>query len=218
MSTCNIFLDLVFTRYGRADGEAVAEGFEGQIEVIGFDWGLGRPDERARASQQQADAEFQKDRAANQHAIDTGIDPKTGKELSGKDRFALIRAMAAKLILPSANQVSLKEFNFTKRFDLASTVMLNALNSQDEIKEACFTVLQQGQATEKLQVRHAPHYVIKLRRGRVKALGLALESAGNKGKDLVDTVAFGYRGVDVSYYPGGKEGAMPFSYSAPGPG
>ena len=202
MSSCSIFLSLTFVRYGRVDGESRTEGYEGQIEVGGFDWNFGRPNSNTdRASSEKAEREFEKNRQANQDAIDTGIDPSTGKELASGDLFKLRRDMLSKRILPSSNQVSLKEFNFTKRFDLSSTVMLSALNSQDEIKEACFTVLRFGQPSKDSTVLHSPIYTVKLRRGRVSALTMAVQSEGNAGWALVDTVAFKYRSVDVEYFP-----------------
>ena len=201
MSSCSIFLNLTFVRYGRVDGESKTEGYEGQIEVGGFDWNFGRTNSnRDRASHEKAERDFEANREANQDAIDTGIDPRTGKEMASSDLFKLRREMLIKR-LPPSNQVSLKEFNFTKRFDLSSTVMLSALNSQDEIKEACFTVLRFGQASKDSTVMHAPIYTVKLRRGRVSALEMAVRSEGNSGWELVDTVAFKYRSVDVEYFP-----------------
>ena len=202
MSSCSIFLSLTFTRYGRVDGESKTEGYEGQIEIGGLDWSFGRPNSNTdRASNEKAEREFEASRQANQDAIDTGIDPRTGKELSGPELFKLRREMLGKRIMPSSNQVSLKEFNFTKRFDLSSTVMLSALNSQDEIKEAIFTVLRFGQPSKDSTVLHSPIYTVKLRRGRVSALTMAVQSEGNAGWSLVDTVAFKYRSVDVEYFP-----------------
>ena len=202
MSSCSIFLSLTFTRYGRVDGESKTEGYEGQIEVGGFDWNFGRPNSNTdRASHEKAERDFEKNRQANQDAIDTGIDPSTGKELASGELFKLRRDMLGKRILPSSNQVSLKEFNFTKRFDLSSTVMLNALNSQDEIKEALFTVLRFGQPSKDSTVLHSPIYTVKLRRGRVSALTMAVQSEGNAGWALIDTVAFKYRSIDVEYFP-----------------
>ena len=202
MSSCSIFLSLTFTRYGRVDGESKTDGYEGQIEVGGFDWNFGRPNSNTdRASFEKAEREFEEKRQANQDAIDTGIDPSTGKEMAAGDLFKLRREMLGKRILPSSNQVSLKEFNFTKRFDLSSTVMLNALNSQDEIKEALFTVLRFGQPSKDSTVLHSPIYTVKLRRGRVSALTMAVQSEGNAGWALIDTVAFKYRSVDVEYFP-----------------
>ena len=211
MSSCSIFLNLTFVRYGRVDGESKTDGYEGQIEVGGFDWSFGRPNSNTdRAAHEKAEREFAVSRQANQDAIDTGIDPRTGKELSGAERFQLIKTMTGKLIVPSSNQVSLKEFNFTKRFDLSSTVMLSALNSQDEIKEACFTVLRFGATTKDSTVLHSPIYTVKLRRGRVSALTMAVQSEGSAGWALVDTVAFKYRSVDVEYFPVPKaEAARP---------
>ena len=202
MSSCSIFLSLTFTRYGRVDGESKTDGYEGQIEIGGFDWNFGRPNSNTdRASHEKAEREFEASRQSNQDAIDTGIDPRTGKEMSSGDLFKLRREMLGKRILPSSNQVSLKEFNFTKRFDLSSTVMLNALNSQDEIKEALFTVLRFGQPSKDSTVLHSPIYTVKLRRGRVSALTMAVQSEGNAGWALIDTVAFKYRSIDVEYFP-----------------
>ena len=202
MSSCSIFLSLTFTRYGRVDGESKTDGYEGQIEIGGFDWNFGRPNSNTdRASHEKAEREFEASRQSNQDAIDTGIDPRTGKEMSSGDLFKLRREMLGKRILPSSNQVSLKEFNFTKRFDLSSTVMLNALNSQDEIKEALFTVLRFGQPSKDSTVLHSPIYTVKLRRGRVSALTMVVQSEGNAGWALIDTVAFKYRSIDVEYFP-----------------
>ena len=204
MSSCSIFLSLTFTRYGRVDGESKTDGYEGQIEVVDFNWNFGRPNSNSdrasdRASHEKAEREFEASRESNQDAIDTGIDPRTGKEMSSGDLFKLRRDMLVKR-LPSTSQVSLKEFNFTKRFDLSSTVMLNALNSQDEIKEALFTVLRFGQPSKDSTVLHSPIYTVKLRRGRVSALTMAV-TAGNAGWALIDTVAFKYRSIDVEYFP-----------------
>ncbi len=202
MSSCSIFLSLTFARYGRVDGESKTEGYEGQIEVGGFDWNFGRPNSNTdRASHEKAERDFEASRQANQDAIDSGIDPRTGKEMSGPDLFKLRREMLSKRIVASSNQVALKEFNFTKRFDLSSTVMLSALNSQDEIKEALFTVLRFGQPSKDSTVLHSPIYTVKLRRGRVSALTMAVQSEGNAGWALVDTVAFKFRSVDVEYFP-----------------
>ena len=217
MSSCSIFLNLTFVRYGRVDGESKTEGYEEQIEVGGFDWNFGRPNSNTdRASQEKAEREFEANREANQDAIDTGIDSRTGKELSSADLFKLRREMLGKKIMPSSNQVQLKEFNFTKRFDLSSTVMLSALNSQDKIKEACFTVLRFGQPSKDSTILHSPIYTVKLRRGRVSALTMAVQSEGNAGWALVDTVAFKYRSVDVEYFPVPKaEAPRPVGKSAP---
>ena len=202
MSSCNIFLSLTFMRYGRVDGEAQTEGFEGQIEIADFNWGLGRPNSNTdRAGVKKSEKEFEDAREANQEILDTGIDPKTGKEVNSEDRFKLRRAMLGNRILPSTNQVTLKDFCFTKRFDLSSTVMLNALNSQDEIKEATFSVLRFGKANEKSTSHFSPLYVVKLRRARVASLDLALQSEGNAGWALIDTVVFKFRSVDVEYFP-----------------
>lgn len=215
MSTCNIFLSLTLMKYGRVDGEAKTLGFEGQIEIAGFGWGLGRPNSNAdRASHGKAEKEFAATRQANQDMIDTGIDSKTGKELSGADRFKLIRAMTGKLLTPSSNQVTLKEFNFTKRFDVSSTAMLNGLNRQEEIKEACFTVLRLRQQSES-GAPHSPFYVVKLKRARLASINLAVQSEGNAGWALVDTVVFKYQSVEVTHFPAPKEGAMTFVYHAP---
>ncbi|MEO7152756.1 MAG: type VI secretion system tube protein Hcp [Burkholderiaceae bacterium] len=210
MSSCSIFLNLTFVRYGRVDGESKTEGYEGQIEVGGFDWNFGRNNSNSdRASHEKAELEFEGKRQRNQDAIDTGIDPDTGEEMKAEDRRKLRIEMLGRRILPSSNQVSLKEFNFTKRFDLSSTVMLSALNSQDEIKEACFTVLRFGQASKDSTVMHTPIYTVKLRRGRVAALTMQVQSEGNSGWALVDTVAFKYRSVDVEYFPVPKVDATP---------
>lgn len=227
MSTCSIFLKLTLDPNGAVDGEAVAYGFPGQIEVIGFDWGLGRPSaaniERAhhKSSEREATADDK------QKMIDTGIDPKTGKALTSKERFDLIRAMQSFKLLrvgavavSNSSQVKLKEFSFTKRFDIASTPIYNALNHQTLIKEACFTVLQGAAPFEVTMggvlrtVSHAPHFVIKLKEGKVRSLSLALEADGN-AKVLVDSVVFGYRSVEVTYHPPQRAGVMSFSYQGP---
>ena len=219
----SIFLDLTFDRYGQVDGEAVADGYAGQIEVMGFDWGLGRTSSTntERVSHKAAEKEATSEDV--QTILDTGIDPKTGKEVTMKQRFELMKARASfnllkvGVVAPSAaSQVKLKEFKFTKRFDLSSTALLSALNSQDEIKQARFTVLQR-EPTEKEGISHTPHYVVTLKRGRVNSVILALESAGS-GKALVDTVTFGYRGVDIEYFPGAPAGVMTYGYEGPGPG
>ena len=71
--------------------------------------------------------------------------------------------------------------------------------------------------TEKEGISHTPHYVVTLKRGRVKSVILALESAGS-GKALVDTVGLSYRGVDIEYFPGAPAGVMTYGYEGPGPG
>ena len=215
MSSCSIFLSLTFTRYGRVDGESSTEGYEGQIEVGGFGWGLGRLS--ARDHEQAAKKEEKTVRKGIREVLlaSQGIDPETGMRVEETEEKRNSRAQSAhdRLIsrtTVSGSQMSLKEFSFIKRFDLSSTVMLSALNSQDEIKEACFTVLRFGQPSKDSTVLHSPIYTVKLRRGRVAALTMAVQSEGNAGWALVDTVAFKYRSVDVEYFPVPKaEAARP---------
>ena len=91
-----------------------------------------------------------------------------------------------------------------KRIDSATTALMSALVTNDEIKEAKLTMRRAGGDQE-------PFFVIKLERARVTSVQHDADASG----DARETVAFAFTKVEVEYTPqratGLRSGGMVFT-------
>jgi type VI secretion system secreted protein Hcp len=119
-----------------------------------------------------------------------------------------IQAHSAVGSTESTSRRSYKEFVIVKRTDCASTGLMNALVSNDKVKEALLTMRRTGGD-------HEAFFTVKLKSARVTRV----EHEARDDGSLVEVVAFSFTEVDVEYRrqqaSGIRGGAYTFSDQMP---
>ena len=98
----------------------------------------------------------------------------------------------------ATGKATLRELRITKRVDKASTALMKALRTNEEIKEALLTVRKVGK--DPLE-----YLKIKIEGGRVIALDIdSGDSSGNPV--LIEKVSFSFNKISIEYTPQGPDG------------
>lgn len=136
----DIFLHVQTKRAGKLKGEAISQGHEDDIEVLGWSWGL-----------------------------------------SAGSAMGSGRATAKR---------SYKELSVVKAIDAASTALMAALVTNDEVREARLSMRKAGGG-------QVDYFSITLSHARV----VALQHAVDPGGTTHETVSFAFTRVKVEYRP-----------------
>lgn len=157
-SAVDLYLHVQTKRAGKVKGEAVSEGHAGDIELIGWQWGL------------------------------------SASSALGNTQATSRRSYTALTVV--------------KRVDLASTSLMAALATNDEVKEARLTMRRAGGDQEDF-------FSIKLQGARITSVQQGAEPNG----DTRETVTLAFTKVDVEYRPqrssGLRGGTSTFSDELP---
>lgn len=204
MSETLAFLKIRFVKNGTPTGESRVERFFEQIEISDFSFGVSSKPEAER--DQEKEQEREKERLAKE-----GKDPKDIKaavspskiSAAPQSRVAMIAAQmqaridAGKSLNPartskrkgSGNRTlaaaKMTEVSFSKRFDASSAFLLNALNGEDTIDSAVFTVVQRD---PKRGGHLQDVLVVTVRRAVIEAIDLKVASGSGSGLEITEEV------------------------------
>jgi type VI secretion system secreted protein Hcp len=95
-------------------------------------------------------------------------------------------------------KASMHDLKIVKRVDSASTALMSALRSNEEIKKGVLTLRKAG--TSQLE-----YLKITIEQGRVTSLNIQ-GGDGHGGADLLEQVTFSFNKITVDYVPQGKDG------------
>jgi len=98
----------------------------------------------------------------------------------------------------SAGRATIRDLKIQKKVDSASTALMLALRTNEEIKKAVLTLRKAG----KSQVEYLK---ITIENGRVTSLTLDGGDAKG-GANVVEHVSFSFNKIEVDYVPQGKDG------------
>jgi type VI protein secretion system component Hcp len=208
----SIFLSLTLANGSQVEGEAVALGFEKQMELLDFHWGVGQPPRLA--SKDEALEVAREHRMSSEPAPDASAPADAARRLLASQVLSRAPHAAGGRTGPVAGltRVPLRDVTFKKRFDIASTVLMKALNALDVYAEAKFTVLRRGEAGGSgANSSHVGMFVVTLQSVHVKEIKVGLSGEG-QGATVIDDVTFGYKDIEVSYRAAGQKDAMTFSH------
>ena len=146
--TGDMFLSVKGTRSGAIKGESQDDVHKGEIDVLGWSWGM-----QAKPSL-------------------------GGGTASGKP--------------------SIHDLEILKRVDCASTALMAALKTNEQIQKAVLTLRKAGSS-------QLEYLRIVIEQGRVTSL--AIEAGGREGSpDLLERITFSFNKITVEYVPQGKDG------------
>jgi type VI secretion system secreted protein Hcp len=97
----------------------------------------------------------------------------------------------------ATGKATLRELKIVKRVDKASTALMKALRTNEEIKEAILTVRKAGKTP-------LEYLTIKIEGGRIIALDIDTESGAGPG--LIERVSFSFNKISIVYTPQGQDG------------
>jgi type VI secretion system secreted protein Hcp len=140
-SASDIFLHLQTKRAGKAKGEAVSSGHEGDIIVLAWSWGV-----------------------------------------AATSAIGSTQATARR---------SYKGLTVVKNIDSATTALMAALASNDEVKEAKLTMRKSGSAEQ------MDYFIVTLNNARVSAIDHATDEQGN----TTESVTLLFTKLEVEYRP-----------------
>jgi len=143
-----MFLKLKGGKHGEIKGESTADGHVGEIEVLGWSWGM-------------------------QQNRDIGSGLQTGK-------------------------ATIHELKILKKVDVASTALMSALRSNEEIKEGILTLRKGGKG----QVEYLK---ITINGGRLVKYDV---QAGDRGgsASLFEDISFSFNQIEIEYKQQGTDG------------
>jgi type VI secretion system secreted protein Hcp len=98
----------------------------------------------------------------------------------------------------ASGKATLRELRITKRVDKASTALMKALRTNEEIKEALLTIRKAGKTP-------LEYLKIKIEGGRVIALDIETDAASSTPV-LIEKVSFSFNKISVEYTPQGPDG------------
>ncbi|MDB5816889.1 MAG: hypothetical protein JWQ11_529 [Rhizobacter sp.] len=210
MATGNhIFLSLLLASGSKVEGEATALGFEGQVEVSEFGWGVGQAPILASKDMEMPLLE----EARVPGTADASAPVPAARRLLASQ--ALNRAPppgGSAGQVAGLTRVPLRDVTFKKRFDISSTVLMKALNSLEVLTEARFTVLRQGEIDGSGKgSAHAGMFIVTLQSVHVKEMKVGLSAAGIAAT-VVEEVTLGYKDIEIGYRPAQQRDVMTFSH------
>jgi type VI secretion system secreted protein Hcp len=98
----------------------------------------------------------------------------------------------------ASGKATMRELRIVKKLDKASTALMSALRTNEQIKEATLTLRKIG--TSKLE-----YFKIKIEDGRV--MSLDVEAGDKDGKPtLYERVSFSFNKISIEYTPQGGDG------------
>jgi type VI secretion system secreted protein Hcp len=98
----------------------------------------------------------------------------------------------------ATGKATIHELKILKRVDRASTALMQALRSNESIKEAKLTLRKAG----KTQLEY-----LKITIGDGRVISLEVEAGDESGSsELLERVSFSFNQIDVEYVPQGKDG------------
>jgi type VI secretion system secreted protein Hcp len=98
----------------------------------------------------------------------------------------------------ATGKATIRELRITKKIDKASTALMSALRTNEQIKEGVLTVRKAG----KTQLEY---FVIKIEDGRVTAVDIEMGDASSSSTG-VERVSFTFSKISVNYTPQGPDG------------
>ena len=106
----------------------------------------------------------------------------------------------------ATGKATMRELRITKRVDKASTALMSALRTNEEIKEAILTLRKAGK-------KPLEYLTIKIENGRVMSIDLEAGDLSNSAA-LFERVSFSFNKIKVEYTPqapdGGAQGSTSF--------
>jgi type VI secretion system secreted protein Hcp len=106
----------------------------------------------------------------------------------------------------ASGKATIRELRITKRVDKASTALMAALRTNEEIKEAILTLRKSGK-------KPLEYLIIKIENGRVMSIDLEAGDVSNSAA-LFERVSLSFNKISVQYTPqgpdGGAQGATTF--------
>jgi type VI secretion system secreted protein Hcp len=98
----------------------------------------------------------------------------------------------------ASGKATIRELRITKRVDKASTALMSALRTNEEIKEGILTLRKAGK-------KPLEYLTIKIENGRV--MSIDLEAGDVSGSPaLFERVSFSFNKISVQYTPQGADG------------
>jgi len=98
----------------------------------------------------------------------------------------------------ATGKATMRELRITKRVDKASTALMNALRSNEVIKEAVLTLRKSGKSP-------LEYLRLKIEDGRVTSL--EIDAGDDQGSPLVlERVSFSFNKIGIEYVPQGSDG------------
>jgi type VI secretion system secreted protein Hcp len=98
----------------------------------------------------------------------------------------------------ASGKSTMRELRITKRVDKASTALMMAVRSNEQIKEAVLTLRKIGQTP-------LEYLTIKIEDGRVMSLEIEAGDAANSPA-LLERVSFSFNKISIEYTPQGPDG------------
>ncbi len=117
----------------------------------------------------------------------------TGKEI--KSSGLGLGSLASMVGLGGEKNVRLGALEFTKRFDLASSGIMSALDNHDTVVMATITVLNILQTDRMV---HEPGFTIVVTNGHFSEVALTLQQNGNSA-EVVEKVTLNFKSIVMSY-------------------
>ena len=98
----------------------------------------------------------------------------------------------------ASGKATIRELKIIKRVDKASTALMSALRTNEEIKEAVLTLRKTGKT---------PVEYLKITIGQGRIVSLDIEAGDTSGSStLVERVSFSFNKIEVEYTPQGADG------------
>ncbi|MGH8796393.1 MAG: type VI secretion system tube protein Hcp [Caldimonas sp.] len=122
-----------------------------------------------------------------------------------KPKGASLASLASLITGGDAKNVRLGALEFTKRFDLASSGIMSALDNHEKVIMATITVLNILQTNRMV---HEPGFTLVCTDGYFSEVGVALQQSGNAG-EVVEKVTLNFKSIVMTYLKRVGEDNMP---------